>query len=474
MEGMKPKLGLVFFAARWFEEVVLGSDSSAKEFKHFMNEDTSEIKEALSDACTIVECPIVTSMDKARQSVHMLFSEDVDAVLFCFVVWSEDEYLLPFIDIMKVKPAVLWAYTPYKRAPLKSDIMTLFRNSGIVSSFEGFGVMERVGVKPAYVMGSSRDRETFNKIISFARAARVFKALKRARLGILPYRNDQMIVTYVDEFRLYSQIGPKVEYLSVLQLKKASESISGGEISSYLKKIRSEFEIDKRVTEKQLYESARVSLGIEKLINEHNLDGLALSDLNPELHEVMGLRPCLYPESLARSEKVVGVEGDLGGTTGMLMLQWLASRPVMFTEVFNYDSIDNTVVAGHAGPSNYLLADENSGVSITPDYELMDSTTGTLGVWMEFIGKPGRVTVLNFICTRDNFQMTVLGGESLGGPKRVEGYPHFYIRIDPPVDGFINTIAERGVTHHWAVVHGDFRDELSALAGMLGVRLVKF
>jgi L-arabinose isomerase len=474
MDGMKPKLGVVFFAARWFEEVVLGSNSSAKAFSRFINEDTSKIKEALSEACMVVDCPIVTSMEKARESVRRLFSEDVDAVLLCFVVWSEDEYLLPFRDIMKVKPAIMWAYIPYKRAPSKSDIMTLFRNSGIVSSFEGFGVMEKLGIKPAYVVGSSQDRETFNKIISFSRAARVYKELKMAKLGILPYRNDQMIVTYVDEFRLYTQIGPKVDYLSVLQLKKTSEGISGDEVTSYVKKIRSEFKIDKRVTEKQLYESARASLGMEKLINDHNLDGLALGDLNPELHEVMGLRPCLYPESLARSEKVVGIEGDLGGTTGMLILQRLASNPVMFTEMFNYDPVENTVVAGHAGPSNYLLADEKSGISITPDYELMDSVTGTLGVWMEFIGKPGRVTVLNFMCTNDNFQMTVLGGESLGGQKRVDGYPHFYIRIDPPVNEFINTIAEHGVTHHWAVVHGDFREELKALSGMLGVRLVQF
>ena len=28
----KPKLGVVFFAARWFEEVVLGNEGTAREF----------------------------------------------------------------------------------------------------------------------------------------------------------------------------------------------------------------------------------------------------------------------------------------------------------------------------------------------------------------------------------------------------------------------------------------------------------
>ncbi len=41
---VKPKIGLVFFAARWFEEVVLGGGESAEKFTRFLNEDTSKIK----------------------------------------------------------------------------------------------------------------------------------------------------------------------------------------------------------------------------------------------------------------------------------------------------------------------------------------------------------------------------------------------------------------------------------------------
>ena len=145
------------------------------------------------------------------------------------------------------------------------------------------------------------------------------------------------------------------------------------------------------------------------------MDGIALSDLIPELHEVMGLRPCLYPEKLAKSDIVVGNEGDLGGTTAMLMMSKLTGNPVMFTEIFNLDYEKNTIGAGHAGPSNYLTAQGDEKVTITPDYELMDATSDISGVWMEFIGKPGKVTVLNFICTIDNFQMTILNGNSLGG-----------------------------------------------------------
>ena len=468
----KPKLGLVFFAAKWFEEVVLGGKESAREFNKFMEEDTGKIRGKLQEDFEIVNYPLVTSIEKSRKVSKDLLAQDIDCLLLIFSVWSEDEYLLYFKDIMSIRPSILWAYTPYINAPAKSDIMTLFRNSGIVGTFEGFGVLKKMGSKPFLVSGFYDEREPYEKIRKIGYAARVLKELKTVRLGVLPYRNEQMIVTYVDEFRLYSQLGPTVDFISVLQLKKAADCLPESEIHKYVGELKTKFKIDSRITAKNLFNSAQATLGLQKIIEDRQLDGLALSDLNKELHEVIGLRPCLYPEKLARSSRVVGNEGDLGGTTGMLILQKLTGNPVMFTEIFNFDREDNTVVAGHAGPSNYLLAQEESAVTITPDYELMDARSEISGVWMEFIGKPGRVTILNLICTIDSFQFTILGGQSLGGKVRLDGYPHYYVKIDPGIDDFLVSNAENGVSHHWAIVNGDVRDELCYLADMLNIKKV--
>lgn len=193
---------------------------------------------------------------------------------------------------------------------------------------------------------------------------------------------------------------------------------------------------------------------MQKIMEDRDIYGLALNDLNQELHEIIGLRPCLYLEALARSVRVVGNEGDIGCTNAMYILNKLTGKPVMFTEIFNYDRQENTIVAGHAGPANYLLAESDNKVTITPDYELMDATSDISGVWMEFIGKPGRVTLLNLICTLDSFQFTILGGESLDGKLRIDGYPHYYIRIDPDMTEFLKSCAVNGVSHHWAVVNG--------------------
>jgi L-arabinose isomerase len=468
----KPKIGLVFFAARWFEEVVLGGGESAEKFTQFLNEDTSKIKSLLSLENDVTDFPVVTSMEKAWNVSEGLLSGNFDAVIFCSVVWTEDEYLLAFKDVMKIKPCIIWGMTPYKNSPARSGIMDLFRNSGIVGTVQGLNVVVKMGVKPFYVFGGYFDEEPVKKINKLTSAAKVFKDLKKVKLGLLPYRNFQMITTYVDEFRLYSQIGPVVEYISCLQLKKASDSILEKEVDDFTAEINKKFKIDSRVSQENLRRSARVSLGFEKIIIDNNLDGIALSDLISELHEVVGLRPCLYTEKIAKSAVVVGNEGDLGGTTAMYMLRKLTNNPVMFTEIFNLDYESNSVGAGHAGPSNYLLAQSDDRVTITPDLELMDATSDISGVWMEFIGKPGKVTILNFICTLDNFQMTILSGESLGGEPRFDGYPHYQIKLEPNLKTFLNSNSVNGTSHHWAVVNGDVKEELSYLADMLEVKKV--
>jgi len=468
----KPKIGLVFFAARWFEEVVLGGGEISEKFAKYLNEDTSKVKELLSASNEVTEFPVVTSMEKAWNVSNSILAGDFDAVVFCCAVWTEDEYLLAFKDVLKIRPSIVWGMTPYKKPPLRSDIMELFRNSGIVGAVEGLNVIVKMGVKPFFVFGGIFEEEPVTKINIIAKAAKVYKDLKRVKLGILPYRNFQMITTYVDEFRLYSQIGPVVEYISCLQLKKASDAIPEEKVSAYVNEINKKFKTDPRVSQENLKQSARVSLGFEKIIFDNNLDGIALSDLIPELHEVVGLRPCLYTEKLAISDVVVGNEGDLGGTTAMYLLRKLTDNPVMFTEIFNLDYDANTVGTGHAGPSNYLLAQGDEHVTITPDLELMDATSNIAGVWMEFIGKPGKVTVLNFICTLDSFQMTILNGQSLGGEPRFDGYPHYQIKLEPALKDFLMANSVNGTSHHWAVVNGDVKEELSILADMLGIRKV--
>ncbi len=165
------------------------------------------------------------------------------------------------------------------------------------------------------------------------------------------------------------------------------------------------------------------------------------------------------------------MEGDLTTTTAMIILKELANSPPMFTEAFTFDKTDNSILFGHAGLHNPELANSDDPVVITQDYEYRNfSKFG--GVWMEFVGKPGPVTLVQLISHRGGIKMLVVKGRALQTKKRIEGYPHIQVKLDISVDSFYKQIVQIGVSQHWAIVYGDLQEQLEILGRFLNIDVI--
>ena len=65
---------------------------------------------------------------------------------------------------------------------------------------------------------------------------------------------------------------------------------------------------------------------------------------------------------------------------------------------------------------------------------------------MEFTAKPGRVTLLQITPTIEGFRMIIAAGEALGlGGVRMEGFPHAQIKLDFPLDDFLDRLLKGGL-----------------------------
>ena len=214
---------------------------------------------------------------------------------------------------------------------------------------------------------------------------------------------------------------------------------------------------------------ARVSLGLADLVQQYDLDAVGIEDVGEELHRVVGLRPCLYvPELFERA--IVSMEAEVGGAVALMILRGLARKSPMYTEVFTYDLADNAILIGHAGIHDVRLAESADQVWIELDGEYVESEPDS--AWMRFRVKGGQVTMLSVFCDIERFKMVIATGEALGGPPRLLGSPHAYVRLGTPVERFFERCVRTGMTQHWALVHGDVVDELLALAGIVGLEVV--
>jgi L-arabinose isomerase len=241
-------------------------------------------------------------------------------------------------------------------------------------------------------------------------------------------------------------------------------------VQAFVRDLKADYRIADTVTEAGLARGARVSLGLAALAHTYDLDAVAIEDVSEELHRVVGLRPCLYVPALFE-RAVVSMEAEVGGAVALLMLKMLTHRAPMYTEIFTLDEEENCLLVGHAGIHDINLAEGKEAVLIEPDGEYVESEPDS--AWMRFRVKGGPVTMLSVFCDVERFKMVITSGEALGGPAKLLGSPHAYVKLATPLADFFERTIRSGMTQHWALVHDDVVDELVALAEIMDLdRLV--
>lgn len=463
----KPSVALILLRAEWFDSVV-----ALPELVEAVAQDAARIEQELAARLDVKHTWVVNSLPALQAAEAGVRLADVDLFILVFQVWSEDFYLHPLLDALAGRPLAAWCFLPWRSLPQHVPFVQVLRGSGAVGAFESLGTLRNLGARYTFTYGAADDPRVLTELEIAARAGRVWRLLQGARIGLLPYRNEQMQSTFVDEFRLRHELGPAVEYLSVGDLARACEALSLQEVDAYVQHLRDNYPIQ-GVSQAALRLGGRASLGLARLAAERRLDVLSFNDIAAETHAVLGLRPTLYPPLFDEAGVLVGLEGDLGAATALFILHHLTGSPCLFTEFWFWDEADNILVGGHAGPQNPGVAAPGKAW-ISPDYEYAQSDPSE-GAHIQFVARPGRVILLQVRCTPQGWQAILATGDALDSPPRLEGYPHAAIRLDASLDRFLRQAAQVGTTQHWVMAYaanaGEILAQVSALCELLGVPL---
>jgi len=460
------KIGFLALAAKWFSDsrkVVLRLDT---DLARDLESRIRSIEGSLAASCELISAGIVTTEQSALSAAAKFREANVDALIACCVVWSEDQPALEVLETLQDVPLLLWCWTPGASLPKTLSAHGLMNWTGPVGAQQIAGALRRSGRKFSFVMGSNSEKETIQEIRDFIEAAKVRRFLKHARIGLIPHRFHVMTNTWVDEFDLARRFGVDIIYVSANELFSSVKAVKEAELQRHLDGLR-DMRISPEVKSEGIKQAAKVSLGLAKIVENLHLDAVSIADYDDELHAIMKCRPCLYSPSIFERGVVVGMEGDLLGILGQLILSRLSGgQPTMFTEILTYDNLRRQILVGHPGMHDIRLAKSRSAVRLTPDYEWLQEPAG---VWMEFSVRPGPVTLLSIASTQVGFHFVITKGEALRARNRLEGYPHALVKLDIPLRSFFRTTTKIGTTQHWALVSGDLSGRTCELANMLGV-----
>jgi L-arabinose isomerase len=466
---VKPKLGVFLVSGAWFREV--GMQASGSSLTNEVDAIAEHVFKKVSVFSETVYSGVITSVKSAKEAAAIVKEKDVDAILIAPLMWCEDIILKTISKELPGKPIIFCTFMAYKSFKEYMSVDEMLKGTSTVGSLQMSGFLSKEGFNYVSVVGYYDDNKVYEEIKKHSLAIAINRGLRDINCGVLPFRCDQMTVTYVDEFNLHSLYGIELKYLELQKIKDIAMSFTENQITDFEKIIRnSGFEIE--VDDRNLKEALKYSLAIEKAIKDEDLKIFAMNDVSDEMHDCFGLRPCLINPGLTEYGISIPMEADISAGIAMHILSEFTKEASFYSEILCADLKDNTFIAGHAGYYDIQHCDPSYPVKIIsdPEYKNTDRFTGAC-VYYKY--KPGPVTAVNSIYDGNRLKWMAIEGMSLPGPPKLEGYCHAYCRIDKPLVEFFKESIESGVSQHWVLTPGHIADDLKLLCRWNNIVITK-
>jgi L-arabinose isomerase len=329
---------------------------------------------------------------------------------------------------------------------------------------------ERLGVAFRSVSGYLEDERAWARIGRWIKAAGVRGALRTGRHGLMGHLYPGMLDVSTDLTLITANLGGHVEVLEFDDLRVRVAAVTDAEADARMALTRDVFELDDTVQDEDFRWAARVSVGLDRLVDDFGLDSLAYyhRGLEGEQHERLGAGMILGASLLtARGIPACG-EYELRTSLAMLVVDRLGGGG-SFTELQALNFRDDVVEMGHDGPAHLAISDRRP---LLRGLGVYHGKRGW-GVSVELEVKHGPVTTVGIVQRRDGtFGFVTSHGTVVPGPLLRIGNTTSRVDFGGDPGEWVDAWSASGISHHWALGVGDLRPELRATAELLGAQLV--
>ena len=423
----------------------------------------------------VVSAGLVDTEQGARAAGDLFASSQVDVVFCHAVTYATSSTVLPVIQAAKV-PAVLLGLQPTATLDYAEiDTAEWLANCAACCVPEIAGALTRARIPYDTVAGTIEDDErAWSKIGAWVRAAGVARSLRRARLGFMGHTYAGMLDLYSDFTAVHAQLGAHVEVLEIDDLGTRVAGATADEVGGKIEQIRSVFAfadpsadpIAGPVTDEQLDWSARVAVGLDKLADEYELDGLTYYYRGADNEaERLGAGVIVGNSLLTARGVITSGEGDLKTNIAQVLLDRLGAGG-SFTEYYALDFDEAFVLMGHDGPGHIAISQEQPTLR---SLKLFHGKRGA-GLSVEFKVRYGPITIVGCTQTADGgLKLIVAEGESVPGETFRIGNTNSRLKFSLDPAEFFEAWCEHGPTHHVALGVGHVAGEVRNVARLLGL-----
>ena len=472
----KAKAGLLLIASPRFKNLSGPKRGTYGERKDAVVKDIK----ATMDFLDLVDPGIVYEREDAQKAMDMFYAQKVDFVYAEFLSWSEDFAWIKFLRDCPEMP-ILFCNVAKDRMTFETtldedDFVDYLCAGTLVGSLEGSGDIARVGRKGLKVVMGTR-AEITDKVRTFACAAKARTILRHSNVGLMANMNEAMWSTYIDNYDLYTKIGPEIHYLPYSDYGTEIENLTDAEVKEYADELTSKYEMMPDVEYDKFIGCVKATLGIKKLAEKNDIDCYVYNDIDQATFRTAGCRAGFYPQWFNDNVSVLVPEADIGAGLATYVLKLLTGKNVNFIEPFHIEDDFGTFAGGHAGPNDHNDPQWQKNVVIARDVRFAKTSWKYAGApfgWYRF--SPGMKTVCGIYEQDGKYKMIVFQAESLAAENTPQSkikhllatYSHTIFKPVVPVKELFEQILKIGATQHYAIVDGDCRDQLKDFAEMMG------
>jgi L-arabinose isomerase len=426
----------------------------------------------------VVSAGLVDTPQSAREAGETLSASRVDLLLVYTATYATSSQVLPTVQAVAA-PVVILNLQPTRT--LDYERMTTgewLANCSACCVPEIAGALSRAHIPYRTVTGTLLDGDpAWGALREWVDAARAVRSLRTSRIGFLGHTYPGMLDLYSDFTQVHAQTGAHVEVLEIDDLVERVESAAVDAVARKGEEIRATFDladagadpIADTITAEVFEWSARVAVGLDRLVEDFELDGLTYyyrgAGGNIAERVTAGL---IVGNSLltARGVPAAG-EGDLKTNVAMLLLDRLGAGG-SYTEFYALDFDEEFILMGHDGPGHLAIAE---GRPVARALKLYHGKAGA-GLSIEMKVRLGPVTILGLTQTADGrLKLVAAEGESIAGPTFRIGNTNSRIRFSSDPTTFFDAWCGEGPTHHVALGTGRQLSRVRKVADLLDLEL---
>jgi L-arabinose isomerase len=331
-------------------------------------------------------------------------------------------------------------------------------------------VFNRAGIEYHLVTGYLGERRTTDELAGWVEAARVAKAMRTNRLGVMGHYYAGMLDVYTDVTRQITSFGGHVDLIEIDELAQLRAGVSASETKQKLAEFADAFDVSPECDEAELERAARTSVALDKLVAHHELGSLAYyyEGASGSPHEDIVTSVIAGNTLLTGRNVPVSGECEIKNAQAMKIMDSFGAGG-SFSEFYAMDFNEDILMLGHDGPAHVAIAEGPVGLVPLPVYHGKPGK----GLSIQMTVKHGPVTLLSVCEGPQGVYMIVAEGESVPGPVLHIGNTNSRYRFSLPPRDFIERWSRLGPSHHCAIGIGHIAGRIEKLGALTGIPVTR-